>query len=754
MAWMSEMEVLAVLVLDNLFGRFAEIIALKMDGDEAKESAMDGLTSETASRIPDVSKKQPKRKRALVDEEVASAGLQGEIDELFDYYKEVSGYQLKPEEIGCSTNDSIVACLLEESSLPCDKLVDEIYKRMELRGGVTKSFISSSVNNIGQRMSYGISDIHDQVLVDESKSKLWCWEIRRMARKLIHERILAISGTPKVHVNQKNTGSVNASQNEKQPKHIKEKAEKEAKRAEREKAEQKKRAKKHQEEVEKEHRRRERQQAELKRQASIQKQANFMEHFLRGKKGSNMESLGNHHSMRSPHPNVFSKIEDSSATSAMDCTLSEENQLRSAEIWKLQIAGWRKLYQQKELCRWGVRRNPKIELFKELKLQKCPATAPSEYMSTPSKEQSSQMEHQGSLNFSKLLDQSYDENADTSKTTNANTSSSVWLVKKLLQFVKSHRPAYYGTWTKKSSTVSARHPFKVDPLLDYDVDSDEEWEEEEPGENLSDFDNDDEEAMGEKDSKHDAEEETDNSFVVPNDYLSEDEGVQFEPLSGKLDDTCRLLSIPGVAIEELDVVLQQQKALHSFTEHALKKDRPLVIYNLDHGKAYLLDAEAITGILKVEQLCLQALCMKEYPGAPIIDVPVDINLPIKDLEIGQPNKKGPSTPVASKSISGSDLPEFVKIVSSCPYGIGKLVESLRVQFPCVPKLQLKNKIREIADFTNNHWQVKKDILDWCGLSLPPDRGIQQMQPDESGDSVQPSPQPGAKLEVRKHQIDA
>nr|BAC84621.1 hypothetical protein [Oryza sativa Japonica Group] len=121
---------------------------------------------------------------------------------------------------------------------------------------------------------------------------------------------------------------------EKELKHIKEKAEKEAKRAEREKAEQKKRSKKHQEEVEREQKRRERQQAELKRQASIQKQANFMQHFLRGKKGGNMESLGNHHSMRSPHPNVFSKIEDSSATSAMDCTLSEENQLRSDEIWK------------------------------------------------------------------------------------------------------------------------------------------------------------------------------------------------------------------------------------------------------------------------------------------------------------------------------------------------------------------------------------------------------------------------------------
>lgn len=131
----------------------------------------------------------------------------------------------------------------------------------------------------------------------------------------------------------------------------------------------------------------------------------------------------------------------------MACTSKKKNDVIMQ--CRLQIARWRKLYHQKELCRWSDRKNPKIELFKELKLQKCPATAPSEYVSTPSKEQSSQMEHQGSLNFSKLLDQSYDENADTSKTTNANTSSSVWLVKKLLQFDKSHRPAYYGTWTMK-----------------------------------------------------------------------------------------------------------------------------------------------------------------------------------------------------------------------------------------------------------------------------------------------------------------
>ena len=57
---------------------------------------------------------------------------------------------------------------------------------------------------------------------------------------------------------------------------------------------------------------------------------------------------------------------------------------------------------------------------------------------------------------------------------------------KLLQFHENYRPAYYGTWRKHSSIISARRPWQRDSsLFDYDVDSDEEWEEEEPGESLS-----------------------------------------------------------------------------------------------------------------------------------------------------------------------------------------------------------------------------------------------------------------------------
>ena len=57
---------------------------------------------------------------------------------------------------------------------------------------------------------------------------------------------------------------------------------------------------------------------------------------------------------------------------------------------------------------------------------------------------------------------------------------------KLLQFRENYRPAYWGTWRKRSRLVTGRRPLGKDPAyLDYDVDSDEDWEEEEPGESIS-----------------------------------------------------------------------------------------------------------------------------------------------------------------------------------------------------------------------------------------------------------------------------
>ncbi|NXS91015.1 CAF1A factor, partial [Jacana jacana] len=92
---------------------------------------------------------------------------------------------------------------------------------------------------------------------------------------------------------------------------------------------------------------------------------------------------------------------------------------------------------------------------------------------------------------------------------------------KLLQFCENHRPAYWGTWNKKTTTICPRNPWAKDSkLLDYEVDSDEEWEEEEPGESLSHSEGDDEEEGEDEDD--------DDGFFVPHGYLSEDEGVTEE----------------------------------------------------------------------------------------------------------------------------------------------------------------------------------------------------------------------------------
>lgn len=90
---------------------------------------------------------------------------------------------------------------------------------------------------------------------------------------------------------------------------------------------------------------------------------------------------------------------------------------------------------------------------------------------------------------------------------------------KLLQFHENRRPPYWGTWRKQSKTINPRRPFTKDSKwFDYEVDSDEEWEEEEPGESLRGSED-------EKDEENpdDDEYDVDNEFMVPHGYLSDEE---------------------------------------------------------------------------------------------------------------------------------------------------------------------------------------------------------------------------------------
>ncbi|KAK3731428.1 hypothetical protein QZH41_013615, partial [Actinostola sp. cb2023] len=91
-----------------------------------------------------------------------------------------------------------------------------------------------------------------------------------------------------------------------------------------------------------------------------------------------------------------------------------------------------------------------------------------------------------------------------------------------LKFHENTRPPYYGTHRKKSKKISPKNPLKKDEaLLNYEVDSDDEWEEEEPGESLSDS-----EPEGDNEEDNEDGDEEEDGWMVPHGYLSDDEGIE------------------------------------------------------------------------------------------------------------------------------------------------------------------------------------------------------------------------------------
>ncbi|KAG2602555.1 hypothetical protein PVAP13_5KG696100 [Panicum virgatum] len=487
----------------------------------------------------------------------------------------------------------------------------------------------------------------------------------------------------------------------KQQKKQEEEALKEQKRREKEEAEMKKQQKKQQEEAEKEQKRREKEAAQLKKQLAIQKQASMMERFFKSKKDSGKLQKSGDNDSAGP----INKKEVPATTSKIDSSLSQQENWVLEDLRRLQVTGWQKLSSYNRSSRWSIRRKPKVEAFKELKLQKSSDDMVDEILSTQNEDSchnSSQENEHDKLESD--IDMLPTSEAQCHGTSNAKPLQTRLIRRKLLQFDKSNRPAYYGTWRKKSAVVGPRCPLKMDPDLDYEVDSDDEWEEEDPGESLSDCEKDGDEVM-EEDSKITDEDE--DSFVVPDGYLSDNEGIQIESLLDDKDaEACSSPTGQCTEVEEFRSLLRQQKVLNTLTEQALRKSQPLVISNLYHEKAELLTAEDLKGTAKVEQLCLQVLSMRICLGGAVVDVPSIDNSSASAEEINQSNVKNGS-PASASAIPETDLPEIVQVIRSCRDGINKVVELLHQKFPNVSKYQLNRRVREISDFVDNHWKVRK-----------------------------------------------
>lgn len=510
-------------------------------------------------------------------------------------------------------------------------------------------------------------------------------------------------------------------QNEKELKRLQDEAEKEERRRQKEESEKRKLLRRQQEEAEKEQRRKEKEEAEMKKQLSLQKQASLMERFL--KKAKTSSAAKNEQSpthVKSDSCLKSDKEKPEPVTLEMDSILSTNYGTKAEELWKLHLSSWRLLghsIRSNRNMRWGIRQKPKSDIVKELKL-------------TTNRD----LARDDDMNIEKLVDGWVDSSVD-SAFCQTNTRSVIPIntertqSKQLLQFDKSYRPAFYGVWPKKSQVINAHHPFAKDPELDYEIDSDEEWEEEEPGESLSDFDKDGEdESMDEGCSKGEDDEESEDGFMVPDGYLSENEGVEVDKVNScqLVEEEPRSPMSKDTQLSQDIVLLRQQKYLRSLTEHALRKNQPLIISNLMHEKASLLFADNLTGVNKLEQTCLQALSICVFPCGVPVEISITNDAEEENLEACMSNSNASTTNLSSRAaISESDLPSIVSVIQSCSNGINKLVESLQEKLPSFSKSQLRNKVREISDFTDNRWQVKKEVLVKLGLTVTPEKGVRR-----------------------------
>uniref|UniRef100_A0A1D2ABW9 Chromatin assembly factor 1 subunit A dimerization domain-containing protein n=1 Tax=Auxenochlorella protothecoides TaxID=3075 RepID=A0A1D2ABW9_AUXPR len=154
--------------------------------------------------------------------------------------------------------------------------------------------------------------------------------------------------------------------------------------------------------------------------------------------------------------------------------------------------------------------------------------------------------------------------------------------RKLLWFpADSARPAFHGSCSgAPRGGVGPRRPWARDPVLDYEVMSDLDWEEEPEGTSLS---GDDESDTGGCGEESDAE---GGSFMVADGYLSEDEGIQWGDEFG-VEDAAQEVASSGAregarpGLSDADMArLRKALQLGALLERAKRAGQPLIISRL------------------------------------------------------------------------------------------------------------------------------------------------------------------------------
>ncbi|KAK3097073.1 hypothetical protein FSP39_006117 [Pinctada imbricata] len=274
---------------------------------------------------------------------------------------------------------------------------------------------------------------------------------------------------------------------------------------------------------------------------------------------------------------------------------------------------------------------------------------------------------------------------------------------KLLQFHMNYRPPYYGTWRKKSKVLTPRNPFKTDSdLFDYEVDSDDEWEEEEPGESLS-------ASEGEEEKDENSDDEEEDGWMVPHGYLSEGEGCD--------DD------------EEItpEVMKARQKARADQWESELKRQTqpvlPIIIGCFWEHAVHSLQKE-------VEEK------LKDYKGVSLQGEQIQTSYSGAKSEKGSSsNGNGDKDDTSKvnpqiKPVPEEAMPDLIRLVHGNLAGIKKLIKEFRM-FWKMKTCKDKGELEISADVSMEEEGSKTEVMD---ISAKTDVEMMEQEKTEKNNS--------------------
>eukprot|EP01132_Coremiostelium_polycephalum_P011724 gene11724-14349_t len=245
---------------------------------------------------------------------------------------------------------------------------------------------------------------------------------------------------------------------------------------------------------------------------------------------------------------------------------------------------------------------------------------------------------------------------------------------KLLKFHDDSRPAYYGTYSKKSKLINGRRPFRQDTeVLDYNYDSGDEWEDVEEAENLSSDaeqsdESEDEEMMDEQDKNWiDTEDEDENDSNINTTTTTTSTGRKSKKRRTNIEEKKAIVLNPYFN-PDTDRIDQQQI--------------------LEFSNQFTIESLEPNGFpIKLDQPISQSNSNSSGGG---------------EQESTHNNKEFP--PLA--------LPTLIKFITDNKLKQKEILKVFHESFPQISQRSIKEKILEYCIYSNKNWTLKPEHKDF------------------------------------------